>query len=197
MPNQKETLTIIEQIVNEHALKLAQKMRLPLKEGSFRIEFVEDSAHETILIPGSCVIIRTRVAPSTKDFNTYIRGWLKAAVKLYAVSDLARKDGVYSLQDRKLSKLSKHEKESDIFPTLLPKSQLKIEIFTHIVVTNIVTGSCVERESAKASTESMIEDARLELTRIAEFVSAEEIEVEADSEDDTPDSENVEGESNA
>ena len=176
MTQKREMLEIIERLVNERASKLAAQMSLKLGPADFKIQFVPDAAHETILTPGTCVLIRTRIPFNHPEFNSFLRGWLKAASRLHADSELDKKEGNYTIKNRKLAKT--RDNEDILFPSLLPSRRIRTRIFTRVTMRDTKTGLEVEKEDETTSYYGLMEAARIELSRNVREIEPEEPDIE-------------------
>ena len=161
----------IEDEVNEHALEVAQKLKLQISSEQFKIHFVGASAYDTLFMGGDCVHIYTRISPFEKDFNTHLRNWLKVIPHLLHAGTLNGPVAkLRKLEHGKLQDIPEQE-ITEIVPLLLPKYRIQSRVLTKVILRDAITGI---EEVVESGNLSIVDLEALALVRLSRKV--EEIE---------------------
>lgn len=156
----------IEEVVNAHALKVAEKLNLKLKADDFHIHLVLSGAHETQLKRGTCVHIYTKLFPTDPQFNQSMRDWLRQVPKLLSGKELVLRGDVFRWKRDNRKLVRAKGLDEDLIPALLPMYRLKIEVVTtvSVTVTDKISGEKMVMKGLEQDYTRILDEARMQLS---------------------------------
>lgn len=162
---QVQIINMLEKVFNEHAQKLVEKNpKWGVKPNWFYIHIVPDAPHETQIKSGTTVHIYTRILPTNPEANSFIRGWMKVVSRVHVNSSLVLRDDVYKWTKENHKAIKVKELEAE----LITNDRLVITTEISVTVKDRYNGNVVVKTGPESQLNSMIEQARVELSRMVD-----------------------------
>ena len=166
--NQNQQVALInmmERVFNEHAQKLVESHpKWNIKPDWFYIHIVPDAPHETQIKSGTTVHIYTKILPTNPEANSYIRGWMKVVARVHTNSSLVLRNDVYRWKADNHKAIKVKELEAEI----IERDRLVITTEITVTVKDRYNGNVVVKTGPESKLNSLIEQARVELTRMVD-----------------------------
>ncbi len=156
---------LMEKVFNEHARELAlQNPRWSVRPEWFYIHILPEAIHETEIKGGTTVHIYTRILPTNPEANSIIRGWLKVVSKVHVNSSLVLRNDMYRWEKENRKAIKVKELQNEI----IPSDRLVITTEITVTVKDRYNGNVVVKCGPENKLGSLIEQARVELTRMVD-----------------------------
>lgn len=154
---------MLERLFNEHARKMCESHpKWGVKPDWFYIHILPEAIHETEIKSGTTVHIYTRILPTNPEANSYIRGWMKVVAKVHVNSSLMLREDVYRWKQENHKAIKVKELEAEI----INSDRLVIKTEVTVTVKDRYNGNVVVKTGPENKLGSLIEQARVELTRM-------------------------------